>query len=105
MKFGRLFLSLFLVASLWHAALGAAANHSFTAQTVPASTTPADTTDAAEMIPRPSHWPAVVLSASLGLFVMAAIIGPVVAAQARDKDALVGSKGDHPPRAGRTKAR
>jgi hypothetical protein len=44
-----------------------------------------DTPEAVEMVPPTSHWPEVVISASMGLFALAAVIGPLVLAQSRRK--------------------
>jgi hypothetical protein len=42
-----------------------------------------DTAATAEMIPPACSWPRVFLSVTAGLFVMAAVIGPIVLAQSR----------------------
>jgi hypothetical protein len=69
------------------------------ATTIPAAQS--DTSDAVEMVPPTSHWPEVVISASMGLFALAAVIGPLVLAQSRRKAAYSQSLDEPPGTAGR----
>ena len=95
----RLRVRMVLGISLWCGAASSAADRP---STIPlATTTPATQpeSDAIEMIPPASHWPGVVVGAAGGLFVLAAVIGPLVLLQAKRKAAysqrpsnLVGSR-------------